>query len=356
MIVVPTNGVRSASKAMFLLGVMVWIYGAMISVVGLSIQGPTTTTGPHQVIEEPSNKATQVMQGTGPVQVDLNKYNLESLERIGQEWTASLRQKINEKDVKVMLGVRNETALFVDRVQVVFPRREGQGLGIELMEIAGGREDGLGITLVQGLVDGGPTQGLDILPGDSISKITLLRRQRRNYNAGQEASLAEFQENIPIRTECLGFDATVRAIQNLPPYSGKFDETIELTLKRIRRKPTVYVKLQYPPSQKEQEATIELFAGENLRMGMLMRGIKLNDPLAKRFDTKNGGNCGAGGLCRTCAVSVLSGRDLLNPQRLAEKQMLQDSPRWRLACKAIVGYGMKDGEMTVRVNPRQFNV
>ena len=46
---------------------------------------------------------------------------------------------------------------------------------------------------------------------------------------------------------------------------------------------------------------------------------------------------------------------MLNPQRLAEKQMLENNPRWRLACKAIVGYGMKEGEMTIRVNPRQFD-
>jgi len=80
----------------------------------------------------------------------------------------------------------------------------------------------------------------------------------------------------------------------------------------------------------------------------------LNDELAKRFDTKSGGNCGGSALCRTCSVSVLNGGDLLNPQRVAEKQMLQDTPRWRLACKAIVGYGMKEGDMTIRVNTQQW--
>mmetsp|Transcript_28344 Transcript_28344/g.57963 ORF Transcript_28344/g.57963 Transcript_28344/m.57963 type:complete len:88 (+) Transcript_28344:324-587(+) len=87
---------------------------------------------------------------------------------------------------------------------------------------------------------------------------------------------------------------------------------------------------------------------------MLVRGVKLNDPLAKRFDTKSEGNCGAGGLCRTCAVSVLRGGELLSPQKTAEAQMLGDEPRWRLACKAFVGYGMTEGEVTVAVNPRQW--
>ena len=50
----------------------------------------------------------------------------------------------------------------------------------------------------------------------------------------------------------------------------------------------------------------------------------------------------------------VSGGDVLNPQRVAEKQMMKNNPRWRLACKAIVGYGMKEGEMVVRVNPQQW--
>ena len=38
------------------------------------------------------NVATQVLQGTGATQVDLNQYNLQSLEQIEQEWTAQLVQ------------------------------------------------------------------------------------------------------------------------------------------------------------------------------------------------------------------------------------------------------------------------
>lgn len=35
--------------------------------------------------------------------------------------------------------------------------------------------------------------------------------------------------------------------------------------------------------------------------------------------------------------------------------MLVKNPRWRLACKAIVGFGDQEGSMTVRVNPRQWD-
>jgi len=294
------------------------------------------------------------MQGAGVAQVDLNQYNLESLEQIAEEWTANLRQKTAEKKITVKLGVKNDQDLFVDTVQVLSAQRKhGQGLGLELLELAGGREDGLGITVVS-TAPSGICDGLDILPGDSISQITLLRRRNRGTEQQSAGSVQEYQEAIPVRTDCLSYDATVEGILSLPEFDERFVDFFEVTLKRIRRKPKVSIKLQYPPDQHEEDSVLELFAGENLRMGMLMRGVKLNDSLAKRFDTKNGGNCGAGGLCRTCAVTVVNGADILNPQRPAEKQMLADNPRWRLACKAIVGYGMKEGEMTIRVNPRQF--
>jgi len=44
----------------------------------------------------------------------------------------------------------------------------------------------------------------------------------------------------------------------------------------------------------------------------------------------------------------------LSPAGVSESQILKKNPRWRLACKAIVGYGMKEGELKVRVNPRQW--
>jgi len=297
--------------------------------------------------------------GSGPRQVNMNSYNL-PLDVIGQEWTANLVAKTVDDDGGIFLGCKQNREYFVDQLQVVIPRpQNGVGLGLGLIELAGGREDGLGITVISELIEGGYVQScidsLGIMPGDSISSITIVRNKNTRTSTGDsiQVGLTNEEEIITAAIECLGYDATVDAILALPPADSE-SESMVINLRRVRRKPKVKVTLKYPPSLDEKDATLELFAGENLRLGMLVRGIKLNDPLARRFDTKSEGNCGAGGLCRTCSVSVLRGADLLNPQKPAEKQMLQDNPRWRLGCKAFVGYGMKEGEMVIQVNPNQW--
>jgi len=165
-------------------------------------------------------------------------------------------------------------------------------------------------------------------------------------------------EVAAISTECLGNDATVDAIRSLLPVQQQSDEQTQerfiLTLQRLRRKPKIQITFQYPPDMKEAPVTLELFAGENLRRAMLVRGVKLNDPLARRFDSGGAGDCGAEGTCGTCAVSIVRGAELLSPPGQTEQQMFRTTPRWRLSCKTIVGYGMRQGEMVVNVNPRQW--
>eukprot|EP00542_Grammatophora_oceanica_P019852 CAMPEP_0194047436 /NCGR_PEP_ID=MMETSP0009_2-20130614/24703_1 /TAXON_ID=210454 /ORGANISM="Grammatophora oceanica, Strain CCMP 410" /LENGTH=331 /DNA_ID=CAMNT_0038693061 /DNA_START=54 /DNA_END=1049 /DNA_ORIENTATION=+ len=281
--------------------------------------------------------------------VDLNKYNL-PIDQVAQEWTASVSATTAMREGGVELAAKSSKEIFVDTERFVFPRRPDEGLGIMLLEIAGGREDGLGITVVDGLVEGGVSDGSGIMRGDSISKIAVMKRSDA---ASAASGVAEKLEEVAVGTECLGYDATVDAILSLPPAESN-EEVFVVTVKRLRRKPKVKMTLMYPPSQGEEDITLELFSGENLRRALLTRGVKLNDPLAKRFDSGGSGTCAGEGTCTTCVVSVTRGADLLNEAKTQEKQMLAKHPRWRLSCKAVVGHAMQEGEMVVKVNPRQW--
>jgi ferredoxin len=292
----------------------------------------------------------QMFQNTMDTElVDRNIYNIPA-DRIAQEWTAEVVPGSSLREAGVYLGAKSPKELMVDTISVELKRRQGEGLGLQLLEIAGGREDGLGITVIDGIVEGGIADGSDVMVGDSIVAITVVKKT----SSSGASSMSEQEVRESVETECLGYDKTVEAILGLPPVESD-NETIILTLKRLRRKPKVTVKLQYPPSQGEPDVTLELFAGENLRRAMLTRGVKLNDPLSRRFDSGGTGDCGGEATCSTCVVSVVEGAELFNPQKMQEQQMLVKNPRWRLACKAIVGYGDREGSMTVRVNPRQWD-
>mmetsp|Transcript_32915 Transcript_32915/g.79622 ORF Transcript_32915/g.79622 Transcript_32915/m.79622 type:complete len:336 (-) Transcript_32915:896-1903(-) len=295
------------------------------------------------------SSATSGQTDLGDTIVDMNKYNL-PLEEVANEWTANVVAESAMREAGIYLGAKNDKSVYVDTVAVGVPRRVGEGLGIQLLEIAGGREDGLGITVVEGIVEGSCADGTEVRVGDSIAAVTL----RKTKKGGDSDGLSDFEQVDSIATECFGYDKTVEALLSLPPAEAE-GEVIVLTLKRLRRKPKVTVKLQYPPQQNEPDTTIELFAGENLRRAMLVRGVKLNDPLSLRFDSGGTGNCGADGTCATCVVGILQGDDLLSPKGLQEEQILKKNPRWRMACKTVVGYGQQEGDMTVRVNPRQWD-
>lgn len=315
----------------------------------------TTNTNLAAVIQESSAAKFSGTNGAdAAMQVDMNVYNLASVDAICQEWTAVVAAETPLQAEGIYLQARNKQDNMADTIKVAFSRLPGSGLGLELLELAGGRDDGIGITIVSGVVEGGAADNSGILPGDSIIKIELQRQSRQAVNQAG-LNVEESQEVFSVETECRGYDKTVEAILSLPPADESVQETFVLTLKRLRRKPKVRLNLQYPPEMGEEDISLELFAGENLRRAMLVRGVKLNDKLSARFDSGGPGDCGAEGTCATCAVAVVTGQDLLSPVGQQEGQIFKDFPRRRMACKAIVGYGMKEGVITIRVSPRQWD-
>jgi ferredoxin len=285
--------------------------------------------------------------------VDMNIYNLSDLDEISQEWSAVVMAGSSLMSEGVYLQPRQKDRHMADTVKAVFPRITGMGLGLELLELAGGRDDGVGITIVSGIVAGGAAHRSGLLPGDSITQIELRRTSQPSSNPSEGVQEKEAVFSVP--TECLNYDNTVKAILSLPPAEDSVTDLLVVTVKRLRRRPKVRLNLQYPPEMGEENVSLELFAGENLRRAMLVRGVKLNDALVARFDSGGSGDCGAEGTCATCAVSVVEGASLLSPVGQQEGQIFAKQPRWRMACRAIVGHGMKEGTVTVRVSPRQWD-
>lgn len=284
----------------------------------------------------------------GAPSVDMNKYNL-PLDIIVEEWTAKLTPKSTMVDEGIYLGAKNSKEYFEDRL-VFKVKREG-GLGLVLTEIAGGRSDGVGITIIEEVLEGSNSDNCGFVPGDSI--VALSVEQPEKTSSGIDGIMQSSEEVTLVSTECLGYDATIDTLMSLPPPVNE-NEEIDITVKRMRKKPKVSVKLQFPPDFEEPDTTIELFSGENLRRAMLTRGVNLNDSLSRRFDSGGTGDCGAEGTCATCAIKVSKGMELLNPIKTQEEQIFQDKPQWRMACKAVVGYGMTEGEMTVQVSPKRW--
>lgn len=331
----------------------------------------TTTNSKTKLHEQPVNRK-EILGPISPSTVA--KYNLPP-DVIAEGWSAQLVSRaattidnqLRESDrvlgkvtTEIQLIPKDPQSHYVGTLRVAVPiPLDSPGLGIELLELEGGREDGLGITIVNGLVPGGNAEkavamsqeleedGETIMYGDTIISAELIMQQ-----GGSATDIRS------IKTECLGYDSTVDALVGMMSSLGSRsiqDASVILVLKRLRRRPNLSVKLYYPPEQDLPPETLQLQPGDNLRMALLSRGVKLNDPLAQRYDGKSySGNCGGGSLCRTCAVNVLRGTELLSQPKDNEKKMMDDSPRWRLACKSWVGYGMKEGEIVIQVNPRQW--
>ena len=221
------------------------------------------------------------------------------------------------------------------------------GLGIELAESTFG-DDGLEqemvLTVVEGLVEGGAAaqhaaaaeadgDGARVMVGDTLIAV----HGAAGVSFGVEA--ASYDQTV---------EAVGAALGSVPP-----GEPLTLTLGRIVRRGRALVTAVAPDGSESQ---VVCYEGENLRLGLRRRGLKLNDATARRYDNKPAGtgDCGGNGLCATCVVSVLQGADCLTPRGPAERTLLQKRFRWRQSCKAYVQCpeGVTDVELKIEVSPR----
>jgi hypothetical protein len=256
-------------------------------------------------------------------------------EQVYAQWGVEVQSATATLAESLVFSANDKFTYSVETVNESIVLTRNPGLGIELLEVAN-NDKGVGIVVVEGMVEGTSAAASALRPGDCISAV------------GAPGGPFQF-------VEATTWDDTVAAL------GAVAGDQVELVVKRLVKRPVVNVVIKYPNNEMPDE-TLRLFAGENLRRGMLTRGVKLNDPLARRFDDNMvGGDCGSGGACCTCAVSVISGREQLTPEKSSERQIMKtlQQPRFRLACKAAVGADLEngqEGELVIRVNPRQHQV
>jgi hypothetical protein len=49
-------------------------------------------------------------------------------------------------------------------------------------------------------------------------------------------------------------------------------------------------------------------------------------------------------------VMVKNGQKLLSPMSTTEEKLMERNPRCRVSCKTVVGYGMQEGDLDLKVN------
>jgi hypothetical protein len=267
--------------------------------------------------------------------VDPDVFNVDA-EKAADLWTVSVSAENRlDREAGVPFLDSKSKDYYVDEIRMVVSR-DG-GMGIELLELAGGRDDDYGLTIVSGV--SGNAEKAGIIPGDSIMGVEI---NKVSLKDGSNTKVEESREMFDC--ECKNFDTTIGLLGSFPPEI----ESLVLNIKRIRRWPKVKVVVQYPPIQcadgVDNEETLELFAGENLKRALQTRGIVFEDRDAPKCDFCAG----------KCTVAIDMGMQLMNPMGLTEEKLMKLNPKCRLSCKTVVGYNMQEGNVRLRINLNEW--
>ena len=194
------------------------------------------------------------------------------------------------KDERGIRVVPRDQSFRATEETIVVPRSlESPGIGLGLEEL--GSDGEVGLVLVETIVDGGnaaratPTP---FMPGDVL------------------ISVQDTKGSVKVSLEGRSYDDTVSELGSLDPALG----SLIFTVRRLVRQPRLSVTLQFPGEDGRPDESLMMLPGQPLRQTILARGIKLNDPLALRFDSGGPGDCGGEGCCCTCAHEWIP-----NPER-----------------------------------------
>jgi len=200
-------------------------------------------------------------------------------------------------------------------------------LGLDLVEMMSGG-DGRGLVLINSLIPGGNAESNGkFKPGDSLTWVGVEPKRMQ-------------------RVEACDFDTVVQALRS---YTD--EASITLVAKRLVKRQTLDVSLIQPDGSR---IAVKMLAGSNLRGEMLRQDFPVYDAKTKRFDQPYvTGNCGGEGICGTCLVEVVAGKELLNePDRVESAALAKQPIRWRLSCRVIIGANNKPGKIEIKTIPQ----
>jgi ferredoxin len=231
----------------------------------------------------------------------------------------------------------------VEIAKVDIPLGEG-GIGLGLEELRRG-QDGRGCVLVSSL----PPEGNAAQAAGDDGKIRV----------GDMICYLGQEPRGMVRTEGLDFEQTMGALR-------RFLETgapaITLVLKRLVFRASLDVSLSYTPGPDEESQgrkawtqTLPMLAGSQLRKELLRAGLPVYSQDTLRFDQPYvTGNCGGEGICGTCLVQVLEGKELLNEKDEVEAMVTRKwgAANWRLSCRVIVGATNTPGTVRFKLMPQ----
>lgn len=187
----------------------------------------------------------------------------------------------------------------MENARVTLPVSPEEPLGLELTELAHATESGdeRGLTLVSGVFGFAKASG-NIKIGDTVIGVF----------AGDD-----YKES----TTALNYDATMDVLMEAKQYAVDNNlDTIDLELNRLVKREPVKVIIEEDWRDGHGSAPtsteIDALAGDNLRLLLMHKHLKVYDDRTVRLDTLGTGNCGGEGICGTCLVEVLEGAEHLN--------------------------------------------
>jgi hypothetical protein len=154
--------------------------------------------------------------------VDPDVFNVDA-EKAADLWTVSVSAENRlDREAGVPFLDSKSKDYYVDEIRMVVSR-DG-GMGIELLELAGGRDDDYGLTIVSGV--SGNAEKAGIIPGDSIMGVEI---NKVSLKDGSNTKVEESREMFDC--ECKNFDTTIGLLGSFPPEI----ESLVLNIKRKRR-------------------------------------------------------------------------------------------------------------------------